>query len=82
MPANDAARYEFGRNWSEFAKTIGERDVRSAEAQLRTMLLRDDLSGLSFLDIGCGSGLHALARAAAEPTGTACPKPGASKGKV
>ena len=61
MQANKALRYEFGRNWSEFTQTIDENEVQSAEARLRSLLQRDDLSGLQFLDIGCGSGLHALA---------------------
>ena len=54
-------RFQFGQNWSDYSRTIDEEQIRDAEAQLTALLQRPDLNGLTFLDIGCGSGLHALA---------------------
>ncbi|WP_048707972.1 class I SAM-dependent methyltransferase [Microvirga massiliensis] len=55
------SRYEFGLNWSAFASTIDERAIDEAEAGLRRLFPNDEIAGRRFLDIGCGSGLHALA---------------------
>lgn len=54
-------RFEFGKNWSRFLKTLNEDRIATAEESLRTHLGADDLSGRTFLDIGCGSGLLSLA---------------------
>jgi 2-polyprenyl-6-hydroxyphenyl methylase/3-demethylubiquinone-9 3-methyltransferase len=54
-------RFEFGKNWSRFLEVLDEDRIREAESSLRQMLGRDDLDGLSFLDIGSGSGLFSLA---------------------
>ncbi len=56
-----ALRYQFGQNWTEFSRIIDEKQIEDAETELQSLLQRDDLKGLSFLDIGCGSGLHSLA---------------------
>jgi 2-polyprenyl-3-methyl-5-hydroxy-6-metoxy-1,4-benzoquinol methylase len=55
------ARFEFGKNWSKYLATIDETTIECAVASLRKMLETDSLSGRSFLDIGCGSGLFSLA---------------------
>jgi 2-polyprenyl-3-methyl-5-hydroxy-6-metoxy-1,4-benzoquinol methylase len=54
-------RFEFGQNWTRFLATVNDARVLRAEASLKAMLGRDTLAGLTFLDIGCGSGLFSLA---------------------
>ncbi len=54
-------RFEFGRNWARFLRDLNETRIARAEDSLREMLGVRDLAGLSFLDIGCGSGLFSLA---------------------
>lgn len=56
-------RFAFGRNWRDFVSLVGEERIAAAEASLRAMLERESLDGLSFLDVGCGSGLFSLAAA-------------------
>jgi 2-polyprenyl-3-methyl-5-hydroxy-6-metoxy-1,4-benzoquinol methylase len=55
------SRFEFGRNWSLFLKRLNIDRILSAEHSLSEMLNRSNLEGLSFLDIGSGSGLFSLA---------------------
>jgi SAM-dependent methyltransferase len=52
--------FDFGSNWAQFAESIDVAQISHAERCLRN-LIGDSLSGQSFLDIGCGSGLSALA---------------------
>lgn len=54
-------RFAFGENWRRFLETLSEERVREAGRSLREMLEMPSLSGLSFLDVGCGSGLFSLA---------------------
>jgi 2-polyprenyl-6-hydroxyphenyl methylase/3-demethylubiquinone-9 3-methyltransferase len=54
-------RFAFGANWNRYARTIDEPRIRAAEQSLRDMLDVADLTGLRFLDAGCGSGLFSLA---------------------
>jgi 2-polyprenyl-6-hydroxyphenyl methylase/3-demethylubiquinone-9 3-methyltransferase len=54
-------RFEFGRNWSRFLEGVQERHIVTAESSLKRMLEMNSLAGLSFLDIGSGSGLFSLA---------------------
>jgi 2-polyprenyl-3-methyl-5-hydroxy-6-metoxy-1,4-benzoquinol methylase len=56
-----ADRFEFGDNWLKFAANLKEEQIGEARESLQTMLGRTDLSGLTFLDIGSGSGLFSLA---------------------
>jgi 2-polyprenyl-6-hydroxyphenyl methylase/3-demethylubiquinone-9 3-methyltransferase len=56
-------RFGFGRNWASYARLIGEREIAEAVAGLTKLVPAADLAGRSFLDIGSGSGLHALAAA-------------------
>lgn len=57
-----ADRYEFGKNWTRFVqRNFDEQRVEVAQRHLLSLLGRDDLRGLDFLDIGCGSGIHSLA---------------------
>jgi 2-polyprenyl-3-methyl-5-hydroxy-6-metoxy-1,4-benzoquinol methylase len=54
-------RFEFGRNWKRFLKTVDDDRIRRAEQSLQRMLNRKELRGVCFLDVGSGSGLFSLA---------------------
>ncbi len=54
-------RFQFGRNWSKFLKSIDEERISQAEESLKQMLDVESLRDKSFLDIGSGSGLFSLA---------------------
>lgn len=54
-------RYEFGRNWGEFAERLPEKAVDEAIAGMARLIRPEEMLGRRVLDIGCGSGLHALA---------------------
>lgn len=56
-------RFEFGKNWASFLKNLDDIKIEHATNDLKDKLSKEDLSGLSFLDIGCGSGLHSLSAA-------------------
>lgn len=53
-------RFRFGENWARFLTMLDEDRIRAAEDSLSSML-GDPISGKSFLDVGCGSGLFSLA---------------------
>ena len=53
------ARYDFGCNWSRLAVLFEEEHLDRACQDLRRLV--GDLEGKTFLDIGCGSGLHSAA---------------------
>ena len=55
------AHFSFGKNWRSFLRVVDERRIVEAEKNLSKMLQINTLEGLSFLDIGCGSGLSSLA---------------------
>jgi 2-polyprenyl-3-methyl-5-hydroxy-6-metoxy-1,4-benzoquinol methylase len=54
-------RFEFGKNWQAFLRSIDEARIAAAETSLLSMLRCPDLAGKTLLDIGCGSGLFSLA---------------------
>jgi 2-polyprenyl-6-hydroxyphenyl methylase/3-demethylubiquinone-9 3-methyltransferase len=54
-------QFDFGANWASYARTISEDKIDEAVKCLRQLLGQERIDGLRFLDIGCGSGLHALA---------------------
>jgi 2-polyprenyl-6-hydroxyphenyl methylase/3-demethylubiquinone-9 3-methyltransferase len=54
-------RFPFGENWGAFLKVLDQERIDEAAASLRDMLGVRDLKGLSFLDVGAGSGLFSLA---------------------
>jgi len=58
---NAESHFAFGENWASYARGIGAAQIADAESGLRRLLGDEPLTGKRFLDIGCGSGLHALA---------------------
>jgi SAM-dependent methyltransferase len=54
-------RYAFGKNWAEFiGKNFSQRVVEDSRKHLADFIRIDSLRDLTFVDIGCGSGLHSL----------------------
>jgi 2-polyprenyl-6-hydroxyphenyl methylase/3-demethylubiquinone-9 3-methyltransferase len=60
---NIETHFAFGRNWASYAAGIGETQIEEAKIGLLKLIPAEEFIGRSFLDIGCGSGLHALAAA-------------------
>ncbi|WP_337996693.1 class I SAM-dependent methyltransferase [Oleispirillum naphthae] len=55
-------RFEFGKNWLDFIRReFSQEKIDISKRHILEFMRRDDLAGLSFLDIGCGSGLHSIA---------------------
>ncbi|MEI9951376.1 MAG: class I SAM-dependent methyltransferase [Pseudomonadota bacterium] len=54
-------RFEFGENWLTFAGTVTDANVEAATTALAKKLAMPSLEGLTFLDVGGGSGIHSLA---------------------
>jgi len=54
------SHFRFGDNWRSYARTITQGHIDRAVAGLRE-LVADDCEDRTFLDIGCGSGIHSLA---------------------
>jgi SAM-dependent methyltransferase len=52
--------FAFGENWKSYSRTVNQKRIDSAKEGVRK-LFPDGLVGRTFLDIGCGSGLHSLA---------------------
>lgn len=57
------SHFQFGDNWASYAKHIDERHIVEAGRGLLRLMAPGDVAGRTFLDIGCGSGIHALAAA-------------------
>jgi 2-polyprenyl-6-hydroxyphenyl methylase/3-demethylubiquinone-9 3-methyltransferase len=53
--------FTFGDNWLKFSSLLDEARVRTATTSIQRLLARDRLDGLSFLDVGAGSGLFSIA---------------------
>lgn len=60
-PRQLGSHFDFGGNWSSYSGLIDEDRIRDAETALGKLVHAEDIVGKSFLDIGCGSGLHLLA---------------------
>jgi 2-polyprenyl-6-hydroxyphenyl methylase/3-demethylubiquinone-9 3-methyltransferase len=60
---SDDKVFTFGKNWSDFLSVLSEDRIKEAEESLKKMIGLQDLAGLSFIDIGSGSGLFSLAAA-------------------
>ncbi|MEX0678031.1 MAG: methyltransferase [Pirellulales bacterium] len=54
-------RFEFGANWRRFLDRVSPHRIETARRSLATMLDVETLAGVSFLDVGSGSGLFSLA---------------------
>jgi SAM-dependent methyltransferase len=54
-------RFRFGENWQSFVSTVSAEMIVEAEIGLSRLFPSDEIQGCRFLDIGCGSGLSALA---------------------
>lgn len=54
-------RFDFGANWERFLGVLDDSRIAEALLSLQTMLGRERLDSLTFLDAGCGSGLFSLA---------------------
>jgi 2-polyprenyl-3-methyl-5-hydroxy-6-metoxy-1,4-benzoquinol methylase len=54
-------RFAFGSNWRDFVDHVDERRIDAAVASLTGPLGTTELTGRTFLDVGCGSGLFSLA---------------------
>jgi 2-polyprenyl-6-hydroxyphenyl methylase/3-demethylubiquinone-9 3-methyltransferase len=54
------SHFEFGKNWASYARLVTEEHLQEAVRSLQR-LAGGDLRGKRVLDIGCGSGVHALA---------------------
>jgi 2-polyprenyl-6-hydroxyphenyl methylase/3-demethylubiquinone-9 3-methyltransferase len=62
MESMPRERYEFGKNWRRFVERKADQErIAIAKEHILSFIKRDDLNGLDFLDIGCGSGIHSLA---------------------
>lgn len=53
--------FAFGKNWLDYARAIDDARIGQAVSDLQHLSGERDLHGKSFLDVGCGSGIHALA---------------------
>ena len=58
---SEGDRFAFGANWTRFLSALNEDRIARAEKSLSEMLGTERLDGLSFLDVGSGSGLFSLA---------------------
>ena len=55
-------QFDFGKNWQAFSEQRVDTDrLALACESLHSLLQKDSLAGLSFLDVGCGSGLFSIA---------------------
>jgi 2-polyprenyl-6-hydroxyphenyl methylase/3-demethylubiquinone-9 3-methyltransferase len=60
---NLEAHFSFGENWSDYSETVVDRHILSAEEDLIRLMNSNDLTGRKWCDLGCGSGIHAIAAA-------------------
>lgn len=54
-------RFAFGKNWKNYvASNFSDATVARAEQSMKDFLRDETLKDKSFLDVGCGSGMHSL----------------------
>lgn len=58
-----ASHFSFGENWKQFSQIVTEEHVQFAQLDLERLLGVSSLDDKTFCDIGCGSGIHAVAAA-------------------
>ncbi len=56
-----STHFAFGDNWSNYSRLLNDDRISVATAALARLVGPDGVRGKTFLDIGCGSGLHSLA---------------------
>lgn len=59
--AQEVISFSFGRNWKNYSRLVSQTSIELAAKSLRRLFHKSQFSGLTFLDIGCGSGLFSLA---------------------
>jgi len=59
--AQNELRFTFGKNWNGFLHGIDAHRIDMAKESLSTKLDKKSLEGVTFLDVGSGSGLFSLA---------------------
>ncbi len=55
------SHFAFGDNWADYAQIIDLEAIDAAKKDLLKLIPQEQIADSSFLDIGCGSGLHSLA---------------------
>jgi 2-polyprenyl-3-methyl-5-hydroxy-6-metoxy-1,4-benzoquinol methylase len=60
---NLETHFAFGKNWASYASLIDAPQIEEAKKGLLKLVPEEEFRDRSFLDIGCGAGLHALAAA-------------------
>ena len=54
--------FNFGRNWKSFSdRAMDDHRFEMASNSLKELIGREKIKGSTFLDIGCGSGIFAIA---------------------
>ncbi|MCK5122944.1 MAG: class I SAM-dependent methyltransferase [Candidatus Pacebacteria bacterium] len=53
--------FNFGKNWLNYSKTISNKDLEVMKESLVNLIGLENIKDKTFLDIGCGSGLFAIA---------------------
>lgn len=64
MPQPQTADFDFGKNWASYTeKVMDEKRIDAAVVSLESLLAGESISGRSFLDVGCGTGMFSVAAA-------------------
>jgi len=53
--------FNFGKNWLNYSKTVRNKDLEIMKESLINLIGLENIEDKTFLDIGCGSGLFAIA---------------------
>lgn len=60
-PHSPDPKFAFGKNWANFLRFVNEERIQLAQKSLSAFLEVNHLKGMTFLDVGSGSGLSSLA---------------------
>ena len=58
---NKLKKFKFGENWYSFSKLINNKKLKYSVNSLQKLTDMKSFKNMTFLDIGCGSGLSSLA---------------------